>query len=333
MRLAPLCQMMQVMLSSLLADEKVCGRPHLSASRLLERRKEFNRSLVNIVKQHHAVSPSSLRFGLGVLRALSEGTGGTQAEGCHGAGGSVDARGGQTAVWDENWETRGLREAKAGFSPGSGFLQALLGARWGHRPMGAATLFSPPLQAFLAALTPPMVVPEDKLTRWHPRFNVDEVPDISPAELPRPPQEDRITTAQELLSTARGTMIPKVSRDRGLAPTAALGGPRPQTGPSWEDVNGQEWGRVALEHCKMGAVGKPSLAAHGAVHGAGLGLEEPIRAGRGDGGHQAVPPQAGRVRGVWGCWAAAGWPLEVGAAEGKLLLPPSCNPTPPPPST
>ncbi|KAM9182720.1 DNA replication factor Cdt1 [Mergus octosetaceus] len=101
-------------------DEKLCGRPHLSASRLLERRREFNRSLVNIVKQHHA--------------------------------------------------------------------------------------------AFLAGLTPPMVVPEDKLTRWHPRFNVDEVPDISPAELPRPPQEERITTAQELLSTARGMMIPKMEK-------------------------------------------------------------------------------------------------------------------------
>lgn len=101
-------------------DEKLCGRPHLSASRLLERRREFNRSLVNIVKQHHA--------------------------------------------------------------------------------------------AFLAGLTPPMVVPEDKLTRWHPRFNVDEVPDISPAELPRPPQEERVTTAQELLSTARGMMIPKMEK-------------------------------------------------------------------------------------------------------------------------
>ncbi|NXK48310.1 CDT1 factor, partial [Chauna torquata] len=101
-------------------DEEVCGRPHLSASRLLERRKEFNRSLVNIVKQHHA--------------------------------------------------------------------------------------------AFLATLSPPMVVPEDKLTRWHPRFNVDEVPDISPAELPRPPQEDRITTAQEVLSTAQGMMTPKMEK-------------------------------------------------------------------------------------------------------------------------
>ncbi|KAM6123946.1 DNA replication factor Cdt1 [Phoenicopterus ruber ruber] len=101
-------------------EEKVNGRPHLSASRLLERRKEFNRNLVNIVKQHH--------------------------------------------------------------------------------------------KAFLAALSPPMVVPEEKLTRWHPRFNVDKVPDISPAELPRPPQEDRLTTAQEVLSTARGMLTPKMEK-------------------------------------------------------------------------------------------------------------------------
>ncbi|KFQ93350.1 DNA replication factor Cdt1, partial [Nipponia nippon] len=113
-------------------EEKVDGRPHLSASRLLERRKEFNRNLVNIVKQHHKLP--------------------------------------------HTW------------------------------PAGTVT----PL-AVVAALSPPMVVPEEKLTRWHPRFNVDEVPDISPAELPRPPQEDRLTTAQEVLSTARGMLTPKVS--------------------------------------------------------------------------------------------------------------------------
>uniref|UniRef100_A0A8B9FCY6 Chromatin licensing and DNA replication factor 1 n=1 Tax=Amazona collaria TaxID=241587 RepID=A0A8B9FCY6_9PSIT len=101
-------------------EEKVDGRLHLSASRLLERRKEFNRNLVNIVKQHH--------------------------------------------------------------------------------------------KAFLAALSPPMVVPEEKLTRWHPRFNVDEVPDIIPAELPRPPQEDRLTTAQEVLSRAQGMLSPKMEK-------------------------------------------------------------------------------------------------------------------------
>ncbi|NXY04362.1 CDT1 factor, partial [Pteruthius melanotis] len=101
-------------------EEKVDGRPHLSASRLLERRREFHRNLVNIVREHH--------------------------------------------------------------------------------------------KAFLAALSPPMVVPEEKLTRWHPRFNVDEVPDISPAELPRAPQEDRLSTAQEVLNTARGMLSPKMEK-------------------------------------------------------------------------------------------------------------------------
>ncbi|NWT76433.1 CDT1 factor, partial [Prunella himalayana] len=101
-------------------EEKVDGRPHLSASRLLERRREFHRNLVNIVREHH--------------------------------------------------------------------------------------------KAFLAALSPPMVVPEEKLTRWHPRFKVDEVPDISPAELPRPPQEDRLSTAQEVLNTARGMLSPKMEK-------------------------------------------------------------------------------------------------------------------------
>ncbi|KAM6118053.1 DNA replication factor Cdt1 [Pterocles gutturalis] len=111
----------QLTLEPVLGEEdKVDGRLHLSASRLLERRKEFHRNLVNIVKQHH--------------------------------------------------------------------------------------------KAFLAALSPPMVVPEEKLTRWHPRFNVDEVPDIVPAELPRPPREDRLSTAQEVLSAARGMLTPKMEK-------------------------------------------------------------------------------------------------------------------------
>ncbi|XP_015495405.1 DNA replication factor Cdt1 [Parus major] len=111
----------QLTLEPLLGEEeKVDGRPHLSASRLLERRREFHRNLVNIVREHH--------------------------------------------------------------------------------------------KAFLAALSPPMVVPEEKLTRWHPRFNVDEVPAISPAELPRPPQEDRLSTAQEVLSTAQGMLSPKMEK-------------------------------------------------------------------------------------------------------------------------
>ncbi|XP_074864709.1 DNA replication factor Cdt1 [Carettochelys insculpta] len=101
-------------------EERVDGRLHLSASRLLERRRVFNRKLVNIVKGHH--------------------------------------------------------------------------------------------KTFLASLSPPMVIPDHKLTRWHPRFNVDEVPDIIPAELPQAPQVDKLTTAQEVLTEARSMMTPKMEK-------------------------------------------------------------------------------------------------------------------------
>lgn len=54
------------------------------------------------------------------------------------------------------------------------------------------------------------MVPEDQLTRWHPRFNVDEVPDIKPAELPQPPTTEKVATAQEVLACARNLMSPRV---------------------------------------------------------------------------------------------------------------------------
>ncbi|XP_043937638.1 DNA replication factor Cdt1 isoform X2 [Protopterus annectens] len=101
-------------------DENIDGRPHLSATRLLERRLLFSRNLVNIVKQHH--------------------------------------------------------------------------------------------KAFLNSLSPPMNVPDDQLTRWHPRFKVDEVPDVIPADLPRPPHVEQITTAQEVLNRARSLMSPKMEK-------------------------------------------------------------------------------------------------------------------------
>ncbi|XP_063169224.1 DNA replication factor Cdt1 [Candoia aspera] len=67
-------------------------------------------------------------------------------------------------------------------------------------------------KAFLASLNPPMAIAEHELTRWHPRFRVDEVPDIVPAELPQPPQVDRVTTAQEVLAKAHGTLTPKMGK-------------------------------------------------------------------------------------------------------------------------
>nr|XP_029497214.1 DNA replication factor Cdt1-like [Oncorhynchus nerka] len=68
-------------------------------------------------------------------------------------------------------------------------------------------------KAFLAKLNPPIRVPDDKLTRWHPRFNVDEVPNVLPGELPQPPRgAEKLTTAQEVLDKARSTMTPKVEK-------------------------------------------------------------------------------------------------------------------------
>uniref|UniRef100_A0ABM5EUI1 DNA replication factor Cdt1 n=1 Tax=Pogona vitticeps TaxID=103695 RepID=A0ABM5EUI1_9SAUR len=67
-------------------------------------------------------------------------------------------------------------------------------------------------KAFLASLNPPMAVPEHKLTRWHPRFNLDGVPDIVPAALPQPPEVDKITSAQEVLEKARTMLTPKMEK-------------------------------------------------------------------------------------------------------------------------
>lgn len=66
------------------------------------------------------------------------------------------------------------------------------------------------LQAFLSTLVPPMSVPEDKLTRWHPRFNVDTVPAIECSSLPQPPHTEKLATAQEVLDKARSLITPKV---------------------------------------------------------------------------------------------------------------------------
>nr|XP_023646531.1 DNA replication factor Cdt1 [Paramormyrops kingsleyae] len=67
-------------------------------------------------------------------------------------------------------------------------------------------------RAFLTSLDPPLSVPDDKLTRWHPRFNVDEVPNIQLSELPQPPHLDKLTTAQEVLDKARSLMTPKMEK-------------------------------------------------------------------------------------------------------------------------
>ncbi|XP_028279379.1 DNA replication factor Cdt1 [Parambassis ranga] len=67
-------------------------------------------------------------------------------------------------------------------------------------------------KAFLSSLVPPVSVPEDKLTRWHPRFNVDTAPAVQTSSLPQPPQSERLATAQEVLDKARSLITPKMEK-------------------------------------------------------------------------------------------------------------------------
>ncbi|XP_032383371.1 DNA replication factor Cdt1 [Etheostoma spectabile] len=67
-------------------------------------------------------------------------------------------------------------------------------------------------KVFLSTLVPPMSVPEDRLTRWHPKFNVDTVPAILASLLPQPPYTEKLSTAQEVLDRARSLITPKMEK-------------------------------------------------------------------------------------------------------------------------
>ncbi|KAK0143552.1 DNA replication factor Cdt1 [Merluccius polli] len=67
-------------------------------------------------------------------------------------------------------------------------------------------------KTFLSSLVPALLVPEDKLTRWHPRFQLDVVPDIKSCLLPQPPHVEQLTTAQEVLDRARSLLTPKMEK-------------------------------------------------------------------------------------------------------------------------
>lgn len=63
---------------------------------------------------------------------------------------------------------------------------------------------------FLESLTPPVKVDEDKVQRWHPKFKLDELPDITPATLPQPPEVEKFTSAKEVLDKAKGSMNQRI---------------------------------------------------------------------------------------------------------------------------
>ncbi|KAI5637089.1 DNA replication factor CDT1 like domain-containing protein [Phthorimaea operculella] len=69
---------------------------------------------------------------------------------------------------------------------------------------------------FLLTLDPPMEIPDDKLTRWHPEFEIEKVPEVDCAKLPEMPNNEKLSTAQDVLSKARELFKCNTKMERAL---------------------------------------------------------------------------------------------------------------------
>lgn len=58
-------------------------------------------------------------------------------------------------------------------------------------------------EKFLLGLETPMRVPKEKILRWHPEFDVESCKQIEHAELPQPPNVEKLTTAKDVLDKAK----------------------------------------------------------------------------------------------------------------------------------
>lgn len=56
---------------------------------------------------------------------------------------------------------------------------------------------------FLKSLDPPLSIPREKVTRWHPDFDLENCPEIELGHLPQPPNVEKYSSAKDILSTAR----------------------------------------------------------------------------------------------------------------------------------
>lgn len=63
----------------------------------------------------------------------------------------------------------------------------------------------------MEALNPPLMVDSNSVTRWHPKFLLDNIPEVEAADLPPPPEEVKeLITAKDVLNQARGKLPTKV---------------------------------------------------------------------------------------------------------------------------
>lgn len=65
-------------------------------------------------------------------------------------------------------------------------------------------------QDFLCNLNPALSVDDKKIMRWHPKFRLDDVPDVDEADLPQPPVVKTYSSAHDVLEKARDMIAPRV---------------------------------------------------------------------------------------------------------------------------
>lgn len=58
-------------------------------------------------------------------------------------------------------------------------------------------------EKFLLSLETPMRIPKEKITRWHPEFDVEKCPPIELGELPEAPNAEKSHSAQEVLGKSK----------------------------------------------------------------------------------------------------------------------------------
>ncbi|XP_034182262.1 chromatin licensing and DNA replication factor double parked [Osmia lignaria lignaria] len=58
-------------------------------------------------------------------------------------------------------------------------------------------------EKFLLSLETPMRIPKEKIVRWHPEFDVESCNPIEVADLPEPPNVEKMTTAKDVLDKAK----------------------------------------------------------------------------------------------------------------------------------
>jgi len=63
---------------------------------------------------------------------------------------------------------------------------------------------------FLSTLSPPIKISSDKLTRWHPKFPLDKLPEVPTSPLPIPPEVYVYHSARDVLDKQRGKLNPRV---------------------------------------------------------------------------------------------------------------------------